>query len=121
MPEILSFDVVNPLLDNKLPFYNVQKGLLYIPGITNKYRYYLECARNIPKVGRRYYLLLNGNKFNKDCRRCNTDGYGRLVINPRGEFKDYLEDCCAKTRNIEIGILESTDIYDIYYVNADNM
>ena len=43
------------------------------------------------------------------------------MINPRGEFKDYLEDCCAKTRNIEIGILESTDIYDIYYVNADNM
>ena len=114
MPDILSFDIINPLTNNKLPFYNNTKCLLYIPGLSPKYRYY-------PNVGRRYYLLLNRVKFNRDCRICHTDGYGRLVIPVRGELKEYLNDCCTRTRNIEVGIVEATEVYDIYYINADNM
>lgn len=121
MPDILSFDIINPLTNNKLPFYNNTKGLLYIPGLSPKYRYYIECARSVPNVGRRYYLLLNSAKFNRDCRICHTDGYGRLVIPVRGELKEYLNDCCTRTRNIEVNIVEATEVYDIYYINADNM
>lgn len=121
MNDILEFDVVNPVLNNIMPFYNKNKNVLYIPNPQQKYRYYLECARNIPKIGRRYFILFSLRKFSNDCRKCTIDGFNRIAITPRGEFKEYLNDCCTTTRNIEICVEWYSDNYDIYRVNAENM
>lgn len=121
MNDILEFDLINPILDNTSSFYNKKKNVLYLPNPQQRYKYYVECARNFPKVGRRYFILLGINKFSDNCRKCRIDGYNRITITPRGEFREYLEDCCKETRNIEVGVEEYAANYDIYYVNADNM
>ena len=72
---LFKYDILNPVKDNKRPFFDEKKGLFYIP-INANYRYYIEAAiTNQDTGGREYYLLFSTNKFDDNCRLCKVDGY----------------------------------------------
>lgn len=117
MAEIYKYEILEKILDKTKPWYQKSKNILYIPNISNKYRYYIECAINIEKYGRQYFLLMHENKFNVNCRKCNIDGYGRIKIIPRGEFKEFLEDNIKSVENVVLELQEKAGIYDAYCVS----
>lgn len=113
---IFKYEVLNPVKNNKKPFYDDKKNLLYIP-IKHNYRYYIECALiNEYNGNREYYLLLSKIKWDTNCRLCNTDQYGRCKIKLNGELKNYIIEESKNRGNIDITYVESEEHYDIFRV-----
>lgn len=111
---INNYEILNPVTNNKEPYIN-KRGELVIPNIKRNYNYYIECARNT-NYGRDYFILVGKDKFDRNCRKCNVDIYGRLKIRIKGEFKDYIE-CEIKYRgNVNYEYIESEQLYDIFKV-----
>lgn len=114
---IFKYEVINPVVDTKRPFFNEKKGL-FIFNTPITYRYYVECAvTNADTGGREYYILLGKEHFDSNCRLCQTDGYGRCKIRVKGELKDYIISETKARGNIDISYVESEDTYDIYAIN----
>lgn len=113
---IFKYDILNPVKDNKRPFFDEKRGLFYIPVKTN-YRYYIEAAiTNAENGGREYYILLSNIKFDENCRLCNVDGYGRCKIKVKGELKDYIIQESSYRGNIDVTYMETEDVYDVYLI-----
>ena len=113
---LFKYDILNPVKNNKRPFFDEKKGLFYIP-INAKYRYYVEAAiTNQDTGGREYYILLSSIKFNEHCRLCNVDGYGRCKIKIKGEIRDYIIQETKIRGNVNVTYMETENIYDVYLI-----
>lgn len=114
---IFKYEVLNPVVNTKSPFFDNKRGLFCFPlkGIT--YKYYVECAVNNQHTGgREYYILLSNKKFDSNCRLCHIDNYGRCQIKVRGEMKEYIVSETNWRGNIEVQYVESSDDYDVFAV-----
>ncbi|AXH74525.1 MAG: hypothetical protein KNU04_gp55 [crAssphage sp. isolate ctbg_1] len=113
MNDIVKYEIINPIADKSKPYY--RSGTLYIP-IETKYKYFLE-TRVLDENGyTQYYFLFGKEKFNKHCRKCQSDSYGKIKLRPKGEIKEYIHDTCKSDGNIELEYIESTDTYDVFMV-----
>lgn len=113
---IFKYEIINPTTDNKRPFFMEKNGLFYVP-VKKNYNYYVECAiTNQDTCEREYFLMLGTEKFDANCRKCNTDNYGRVQIKIRGEIKDYILREMKDRGNVDVEYLESEDAYDVYTI-----
>lgn len=115
---ITKFEVINPVPIRTKPFYN-KRGNLVIPNIaTAGYKWYLEAARNNPRIGdREYFLLFSDTKFDNSCVRIIKDYVGRPCINPSGEFAKFIDREINARANVDIEYLYSEDnLYDVWQV-----
>lgn len=111
---ITKYDILNPIIDKKSPFYNKKKGLFYFH-TKSKYKFYLECSRYNEKTHDiEFYVLLSTNKFNLNCKQCHVDNYGRCQIRPAGKLKDFILDELSERINFIFEYLETENDYDIY-------
>lgn len=117
MPDIYLYDIINPVVNKKKAWFDVKKGLIFLPYPNKNYRYFVECALNVDKLGRQYYILLSDTKFNENCRLCQIDGYGRVKIPVRGELRNYISDNCSTNININMELQDSCEIYDAFCVS----
>ena len=111
MSDIVKYEILNPVSDRNRPF--IRGDIFYIP-LKKQYNYYIEAAITNEIGGQDYYILLGINNFNPHCRRCSTDGYGRVKIRLKGKIKDYVNDICERNGNIDIEYIESADNYDVF-------
>lgn len=116
LTNIYSYNIINPVINKKRAWFDIKKGLIFMPTNIN-YRYFVECALNVDKLGRQYYILLSNHKFNENCRLCQVDGYGRVKIPVRGELKDYLNSNYNCNFNINMDLIDNYDIYDVYCIS----
>lgn len=111
---ITKYDILNPIINKKSPFYNKKKGLFYFHTKTN-YKYYLETSRlNQETNDLEFYILLSTEKFNPNCKQCHVDNYGRCQIRPAGKLKDYILIECEERGNFIMDYIETEDNYDVY-------
>lgn len=111
---IVNYDILNPIIDKKSPFYNKKKGLFYFH-TKSKYKYYLECSRlNQTTQDIEFYVLLSSEKFNINCKQCHVDNYGRCQIRPAGKLKEYILEESKERGNFIMDYLETENNYDIY-------
>lgn len=114
---IFKYEVLNPVIDNKSPFFDNKRGLFCFPLKGCNYKYYIECAvTNQENGGREYYILLSKKRFDNNCRKCHIDIYGRCQIKVKGELKDYIINETSWRGNIEVNYVESSDDYDVFSV-----
>lgn len=114
---IFKYEVLNPTINTKSPFFDNKRGLFYFPLNGSKYKYYIECAVNNQYTGEReYYILLSNKKFDSNCRVCHIDNYGRCQIRVKGEMKNYIINETNWRGNITVDYVESTDDYDVFNV-----
>lgn len=114
---IYNYEILNPVISSKKPFYDIKRKLLFFPVNRSNYHYYVEVARNNKDTfAREYYVLLSNRKFDDNCRVCHVDNYGRCQINLRGELKDYVIQETKYRGNIEVEYVESERDYDIFAV-----
>lgn len=113
MPDIIKYNILNPVTDKKKPF--IRDGVLYFP-IKERYNYFVECYTDNIVGGSNYYILLGKEKFNPNCRKCQMDGYGRCKIKLKGDIKDYVEYLCKTTGNVELEYIESSEEYDVFSI-----
>lgn len=114
---IYNYEILNPVISSKKPFYDTKRKLLFFPVNGSNYRYYVEVARNNKDTfAREYYVLLSNRKFDDNCRICHVDNYGRCQINLRGEIKDYVIQETKRRGNIEIEYVESERDYDVFAI-----
>lgn len=111
---IYNYEILNPVTDNKQPFYDFKRGLFCFK-VQKKYKYYVECARiNEFNQKREYYIILGEEKFDDNCRPCSVDMYGRCKIKVQGEMKDYIVGIAEIIGNIEINYAYSQDGMDVW-------
>ena len=107
---IYNYEILNPVISPKRPFYDIKRKLLFFPANGSNYRYYIEVARNNKNTfAREYYVLLSYRKFDDNCRICRVD-------NLRGEIKDYVIQETKRRGNIEIEYVESERDYDVFVI-----
>jgi hypothetical protein len=112
---IIKYQVLNPVITNKEPYYDAIKELFVFP-TQRAYRYYVEAALEGRNGGKEYYLLLGITPFDKNVRKCQTDMYGRCKIRVRGEIKEFIISETSFRGNITLTYMESTDDYDVYCI-----
>lgn len=112
---IIKYKVLNPVKDNKMPFFDERKGIFYVP-ITGYYRYYVEAIVPCEEGGVDYFLLLGKIKFDANCRLCNTDNYGRVQIKIKGDFKEFIINETKERGNVKVEYIESADDYDVFKI-----
>lgn len=113
---VTKYNIINPVTDKRLPYYD-KTGYLIIPTPGKNYKYFLECSIYIKDEKRnQYFILLGEEKFDENCRKCETSLYGRTKLKPKGELKDYIEENCQDTKNISIVYKESEGGYDVYQI-----
>lgn len=113
---IFKYEVINPVTNNKKPFYDYKRKLFLFP-VDIDYKFYVECARtNETTGGREYFILLNNIRFDENCRKCRVDDYGRCQINVRGEIKDYILREMEYRGNIEVNYISNDGDYDVYQI-----
>lgn len=113
---ICKYEIIAPVTDNKLPHFD-KWGNFVIPAIGKNYRYYVECARYNPATfSREYFLLLSDNKFDKNCRKCRVDNYGRLKLILHGELKRFVDDEVRTRGNVEYQYADTEEDYDVYMI-----
>lgn len=113
--DILKYEVLNPIVGDKSPFFDNKKGLLFFNAKGCKYKYFVEC-KTITDDNENYYLLLSENKFNKNCKLCQVDNYGRCKIKLKGEFKDFVINETTYRGDIMVEYVESNEYYDTYII-----
>ena len=112
---IFKYEVINPTTDNKRPFFDKRKGLFYAP-LKKKYRYFVEATVLDENGCEDYFIILGNVKFDKNCRLCHTDNYGRCQIKVKGKIKDYILEEVTNRGNVDLEYIESTDTYDVFKV-----
>lgn len=112
---IYNYEVINPVTNNKKPFYD-HKRKLFLFHVDANYKYYVECARNNETTGsREYFILLSEHKFDENCRKCSVDDYGRCRINVKGEIKEYILREIGCRGNVEVNYISHEYTYDNEY------
>lgn len=111
---ITKYEVITETTDTKSPFYDDRAGIFYIP-CKDSFRYFIECKR-FSDVYREYeyFILVSNKKFDKHCRLCHTDNYGRLQIKLSNDFKHYFTYKPGTRTNVEVEIAENCDDYRAY-------
>lgn len=113
---IYKYNILNPLINNKEPYYDFEKDNLIIP-VSKRYKYFVEAYTFDNETNNNnYYLLLGINKFDNNCRICDTNMYAKCKIKLKGEIKDFVKRECKDRGNIIIKFVESTDDYDVYMI-----
>ena len=113
---IYKYEVINPVVNHKSPFFDNKRGLFCFP-VINKYRYYIECAVNNTNTGNRdYYILLSRIKFDTNCRLCDVDNYNRCKVKIIGELKEYVIKETNWRGNINVEHVETNDEYDVFKI-----
>lgn len=112
---IHKYRVINHTKDPKLPFYDSNKDIFYIP-LKTIYRYYVEAVVADGEGGNNYYILLGNTKFDSSCKLCHTDNYGRVQVKLRGEIKDFVVRESLDRGNVTVTYIESDVYYDVYQV-----
>lgn len=113
---IVKYKILNPVIDRNKPYYDYKINKLIIP-IKQPYNYFIEAAQYNPEKGfNDYFLLLGKTKFDTNCRKCETNMYGKCKINITGEIKDYVLNQIKEKGNIDIEYIESGDYYDVFYI-----
>lgn len=113
---ITKYNVLNPSINRKQPYYDVNKELFLFP-VKSKYRYFVEASRfNREKNINEYYLLLGSVKFDDNCRLCEVNEYGKCKVKLKGEIKEYVMNECSERGNIECNYIETEDDYDVFRV-----
>lgn len=112
---IYDFNILNPKVNNKMPFFVEKNGIFYFKVLYN-YKYYLECSAPNDNGEIEYYILLSHIKFDTNCRTCHIDRLGRCQIHPKGEMLNYIKKECAERGNIECYLLQQRKQYDIYKI-----
>ena len=57
---IYNYEILNPVISPKRPFYDIKRKLLFFPANGSNYRYYIEVARNNKNTfAREYYVIEN--------------------------------------------------------------
>lgn len=111
---ILNYEILNPKTDNKRPFL-LRNGLFCFHTDYKNIKYYLECAR-IENYERKYYLLVGETKFDKNCRLCSVDDYGRCKIKIKGELKNYIESEIKERGNINVEEINNNGLCIVYLI-----
>lgn len=111
---ITKYEIITEIIDTKSPFYDDRAGIFYIP-CTDSFRYFIECKR-FNEIYKEYeYFILVGNKrFDKKCKLCHTDNYGRLQIKLSEDFKHYFTYKHNARTNVAVEIAETCDDYRAY-------
>lgn len=112
---IHKYTVTNPVTDPRLPFFDKRKGIFYVP-LKAIYRYYVACKTLNTDGGYDYHILLSKDKFDKNCRLCHTDDYGRVQIKVKGEIAEYILSESVDRGNVEVTYVESTIDYDVFEI-----
>ena len=86
LTNIYSYNIINPVVNKKRAWFDIKKGLIFMPTNIN-YRYFVECALNVDKLG------------------------------VRGELKDYLNSNYNCNFNINMKLIDNYDIYDVYCIS----
>ena len=111
---IVKYDLISPTATKDSPFYNQKKGLFYFKTKSN-YKWYLECSRfNEEKQDIEFYVLLGEIQFDKNCKKCHVDNYGRCQIRPTGKIKEYIISESEHRANFIFEYLETENNYDVY-------
>lgn len=109
------FRPINPVCDRKKPHYDSVKGEFVFP-VVKRYRYYVEVAQDSDIGGREYYLLMSTEKFDENCRICQTDGYRRCRVRVQGELKEFIISETKDRGNLECEYEESYENYDAFAI-----
>lgn len=113
---IPEFNILNPRIDNKMPFLDIRKGIFYFI-VQNDYKYYIE-ANRINELGiTEYFILVGLNSFDNNCKKCHVDSYHRCQIRPKGEIKNYIEKETKERGNINCSLYGQGFGYDIYKID----
>jgi hypothetical protein len=111
---ILNYENINPKKDNKKPFLD-KNGFLFFNANTKKTCYYLECIQKDEYTNEeKFYILVGETIFDKNCRVCKTDNYGRIKIKPCKKLKNYIDNNCDFGKNINIELSESNGLYTAF-------
>lgn len=110
---ISDFNILNPKINNMMPFFAEKNGIFYFRVLYN-YKYYLECSAPNSNNDIEYYILLSITKFDSSCRACHVDKLNRCQIHPKGEMLNYIRRECAERGNIECNLFQQRSNYDIY-------
>ena len=106
---IVKYNVLNPHIDKKKPYYDLNKELLIFP-VKSKYRHFVEASQyNKEKGVNEYFLLLGTKKFDDSCRLCEVNEYGKCKVKLKGEIKEYVKDIAAERGNIECYYVETEE------------
>lgn len=112
---INDFNILNPKINNKMPFFAKKSGIFYF-NVNVDYKYYVECSATNDNGVIEYYFLLGTTNFDKNCRVCHTDKFNRCQIHPKGEILNYIERECEERGNIICELIEHRQDYDIYKI-----
>ena len=113
---ILSYEILNPIVDKKRPFLD-KNGLFYFYIEYPNIKYYLECARINDKNNiKEYFILLSEYKFDSNCRICKIDSYGRCKFKPKGELKTYIQQEVLDRGNIDVIKIDDNGVFVTYLI-----
>lgn len=114
---IAKYEVINPIIIRNKPYLNY-RGELVIPNIASqRYKWYIEVARNnVITNDREYYILFSQHKFDYNCVKLTKDYGGRYVIRPHGEFADYITKEINIRGNVNIEFVECEQDYDTWEI-----
>ena len=106
MALILKYNLINPAIDKKKPYYDDKTKTLKFQ-VKSNYRYFIQ-ATQINEVThiKEYFLLLGTEKFDDACKKCQTNQYGKCSVSLSGEFKEF----------VIVEYTESDEGYDAYNV-----
>lgn len=116
MAVLLKFNIINPAVDKKKPYYDEKHNILIFP-VKSRYNYFIQACQISPITHiKEYFLLLGAEKFDDACRKCQTNQYGKCSVRLSDEFKEYVLEECKERGNIIVEYSESENNYDIYSV-----
>ena len=113
MALILKYNLINPAIDKKKPYYDEKTRTLKFQ-VKSNYRYFIQ-ATQINEVThvKEYFLLLGTEKFDDACKKCQTN---QCSVSLSGEFKEFVISECKERGNIIVEYTESDEGYDAYNV-----
>ena len=113
---ITKYNIINTLSNKKLPYYDFKTDYFIVP-FKSSYRWFVEAANyNKEKGYNEYYILVSNEKFDENCRRCETNQYGKCKFKLLGEIKDYVISECNDRGNITCDYVETCGNYDVFRI-----
>lgn len=106
----LVYDVINTKVDKTKSWYLYKDNIIFAKlTLPFKVNYFLEATLN-NKNGKEPCIILSKDNIDTQCRRCNTDNYGRIKIKPVA-FKDYFKSIYNRDSNIKLDIIDISEDY----------
>lgn len=116
MAIILKYNLINPAIDKKKPYYDEKTKTLKFQ-VKSNYRYFIQATQiNQTTHIKEYFLLLGTEKFDDACKKCQTNQYGKCSVPLSDEFKEFVIEECKERGNIIVEYTESDEGYDAYNV-----